>query len=1008
MKIKDIFSTKIEEKIDPVVKVADLLDEKKVTGELGSYVVTPSIEKFFERFFEDFTNTFYVDTEEIGVWVSGYFGSGKSYLAKIMALLIQNREIDHISAIKRFDTRLDKNSPYSGSIQRHLSRIPDIHSDIYAYNINTLVGNNDNHLAQLLLSHYYQNKGYSSNIIYAHVIERELDKQGKITDLHHAIEEFSGKSWNDIRANPTFYRRSFYQAACKVAPNAFRSEDDVISALSEASVGQTINIQTLIEIVMEDLRTEEQRLGKRTRTVFVLDEIGQWIGDNLDRLYHLQALAEEAAIKGKGRIWLIVTTHEDMSTIIETAISLRPDTKKIESRFRYPFSLTTENIELVLQDRLLKKNIQGKTALEELYNINSGMLRGIGQLADSTQILPSCTLENFVAYYPFLPYHIHIIPDIVKSLRSQGGRGEQLSGSTRTLLAITQDIIRAGRRKYLELELGELVTFDEVFENLADDGEIHPDIRSEIKKIEKSVPEAIEYTRKVAEVLYLVRELPYVLRTSDNISRLLIENTSEDLTTIKPKVENNLVKLIDAEMVAQAGNEYEFLTGERRNFEKEVRTRRNQIKHQDRQKGISQFASQVIGFTTIDYKNTEFDVKTFFDGSLSNKKGDVEIRIFSPYAALTGFNISDLEERSLEPANAFTIYILSSRISNLDTELNYYLAMQEVINTWKGDPNRTQLERSLATDREKKELQKIRGSIISKINEGLGNCHIIHKGQARAIVTTNGQNVSNNIREEISKFWPNLYSKFDKVPVKLRNERQDILDVLLGQTRFSAEVKKLKIFDANNQIDLNTPLLDELRRFLITQESALMRIKGDDMLEKFTKPSYGWDAGVVRVGVAALLRNGNIRVLIKKKLYENLNDSELQAALRNIRQFDQIEIEIEKIDVSLDTLINTREALIRITGNKKIEETLSGISEAFENLSTDLLEKTRTIEIWATPADFSLHSDFVDGKDKIEEIVTLPNNARKVDEIYINIVTIENGYNNHKLIYGMLNTLNEL
>ena len=171
------------------------------------------------------------------------------------------------------------------------------------------------------------------------------------------------------------------------------------------------------------------------------------------------------------------------------------------------------------------------------------------------------------------------------------------------------------------------------------------------------------------------------------------------------------------------------------------------------------------------------------------------------------------------------------------------------------------------------------------------------------------------------------------------------------------------------------------------------------MLEKFTKPSYGWDAGVVRVGVAALLRNGNIRVLIKKKLYENPNDSQLQAALRNIRQFDQIEIEIEKIDVPLDTLINTREALIRITGNKKIEETLSGISEAFENLSTDLFEKTRTIEIWATPADFPLHSDFVDGKDKIEEIVTLPNNARKVDEIYINIVTIENGYNKINEIY---------
>jgi hypothetical protein len=54
----------------------------------------------------------------------------------------------------------------------------------------------------------------------------------------------------------------------------------------------------------------------------------------------------------------------------------------------------------------------------------------------------------------------------VKSLRSKGGRGEQLSGSTRTLLAIAQDVLRAGRRPYLTLEVGEIVPFDEIYGNL--------------------------------------------------------------------------------------------------------------------------------------------------------------------------------------------------------------------------------------------------------------------------------------------------------------------------------------------------------------------------------------------------------------------------------------------------------------------------------------------------------------------------------------------------------------
>jgi len=115
--------------------------------------------------------------------------------------------------------------------------------------------------------------------------------------------------------------------------------------------------------------------------------------------------------------------------------------KKIAARFRYKISLTTENIEQVLEDRLLKKNLAGKKEVSTFYQSNAGQLRSMGQLENTLQRLPECTEENFVNFYPFFPYHIHLIPEIVKSLRSAGGRGEQLSGSTRTLLAITQDII---------------------------------------------------------------------------------------------------------------------------------------------------------------------------------------------------------------------------------------------------------------------------------------------------------------------------------------------------------------------------------------------------------------------------------------------------------------------------------------------------------------------------------------------------------------------------------------
>src|SRR5262249_10184852 len=163
--------------------------------------------------------------------------------------------------------------------------------------------------------------------------------------------------------------------------------------------------------------------------------------------------------------------------------------------------------------------------------------------------------EKFATYYPYFPYQVHLIPEIVKALRSKGGRGEQMSGSTRTLLAITQDILRAGRRRYLDEGLGALVSFDEVYNNLSGEGEVSPDL----SRIKDTVPGATELTQRVAEVLYLVREVPFIPRTRDNIARLLVETVDDDLPTVLARVEPELTRLMAAGLVAPIGEEYEFL-----------------------------------------------------------------------------------------------------------------------------------------------------------------------------------------------------------------------------------------------------------------------------------------------------------------------------------------------------------------------------------------------------------------------------------------------------------------
>ena len=982
MQIKEIFKTKIEERIEPVIKVGERQNAAKLAAEIRNYVVTPTIEKYLEDFLEHYTETLRSPTTEIGVWISGYFGSGKSHLAKIAALLIENQILDGVSAAKIFESRISPESRYRDSINRSLSRLNQCHTSVLAFNINGIADDKNTPLAKLLLSQYYLGKGYSKNLVYARVIEAELDKQGKLSQLHSTIEKLAKKSWEDLQKNLSFYSKHLYQAACEVAPEVFSSRQEVEQALNTSEQGDLYNAQFLVRTLLDDLEIQEKSLGKPCRLLLVLDESGQWIEDDAGRLSLLQAFVEEAAAKGQGKIWTIVTTHEDMGSVYDNARALKADMKKIEGRFRFKFSLTTENIGLVLEDRIFKKTITGGTEVKSAYNDNSGILRDLGELQHTNQKLPECSEERFTTFYPFLPYQIHLIPEIVKSLRSAGGRAEQLSGSTRTLLGIVQDILASkGRRNYLTSHVGEIVSFDEVYHNLANN-EVNPDHRDEIKRVTEVVPGGTFLTQRVVEVLYLIGQIRYIPKTIDNLARLLVESTSDDLTSIINKIKPELEKLSKATIIAKIGDNYEFLTGEKRTFEQEVSEEVAILRWQDLESGMIKFASSdVLGFSNIPFKGVEFQTKIYLDDNVVTKDGFVEVKVFSPFAAITS-KVAELENTSLEPSEQKTIFVLCDCISGFDRDLKYYLAMQQVINRWKGDPHQSEEARKLASERESNDLNKLSRSLKTEIQKGLKQATVIFRGSARTITVKAGQTAGETVRGEIAAFFPTLYPKYEKVPVRIINEQKAILSILNGEKNLSTEIQELKLFDKSGQIDLQSPLLDAIRVFLSTRQSRRERTLGKDLLNEFVQPPYGWDAGVIRVGVAALVRSAVLKILINKKPYTNPVDGELQSALKVSREFDKVDLVLEETEPDLDILSEVRQAVIKLTGNRKIDETPSAISEAMEKFGNELLAKAQKAELWATPANLPLSNTFLEGKEVFAKIVSLTNPMHRVNEIH--------------------------
>lgn len=981
MHIREIFETPVEDRIEPVIKVGDRQDERKLVGEISSYVVTPTLEKYIDNFLEHYTDTFLQKTEEIGVWISGYFGSGKSHLAKIIALLVENRLLEGVAACKRFESRVPVTAPHHDALLRSLSRIPNGQTQVLGFNLNTIADSKNTPLPRLLLSQFYQSKGYSANFLYARVIEAELDQRGKLGELHQAVERLTKKPWAEIQNNLSFYARPLYQAASEVAPEVFHAPEEVLQALKNAENGEIYNVQFFIHTVLEDLKVTANRDGKSCRLVLVLDESGQWIEDDKGRLGQLQALIEEAAVAGQGKIWVFVTTHEDMGSIYKNARALQGDMKKIEGRFRHKFNLTTENIELVLEDRIFKKNIAGRSAVTQVYNDNPGVLRDMGQLKDVSQTLPDCTEDRFQKLYPFFPYQIHLVPEIVKSLRSAGGRGEQLSGSTRTLLAISQDILTVGRRKYLNEPVGAMISFDEVYNNLAA-GEVSPDVRRELSRIEEVVPGATTLTRRVAEVLFLIREITYIPRTIDNLARLLVENTTEDLGILRNRIQPELEKLRSAKLVAKVGLEYEFLTGERRTFEDEVTQEATGLKVQDLDAGLAKFVSaDGIGFQTIPFKGTEFPVHIFFDESPITKDGHIEVRVASPLAG-GKIKLPEFENRSLRPDERDTVFVLCENVPGFDEQIRYYLAMRDVVDRWKNDPHKSEEAHKLATDRESVELDKLRRRVNEGLQDGLKSAFIIFRNASRAVSFKSEKTPSEALRADIAGYWPTLYPKFDRVPTRIINEQRAILDVMKGAQSLTSDVRELKIFDKAGQLDPHSPLIDAIRVYLSGRQNRKERTLGRDLVYEFTKPPCGWDPGAIRVGVAALVRTGAVKVLINKRPFTNPADSELQDALRVGRSFDKVELVLEEMEVHSDVLTEVRALVMKLTGTRKLEETTSAISEQMGQFCHAMHDHAARAALWADPAGLPLPSAFSEGRDVFDKILALKNPAHLVNEVY--------------------------
>ena len=565
MNIQNLFERDLFRSINGVVK-ADQLDELSVWQELDEFVVTKELDQHLRRFFSTYGDAIkhHPDPDvagKIGVWVSGFFGSGKSHFIKVLSYLLQNKTHTHQGQSKRavefFESKI-KDAMLFGDIKRAVAS----NTDVILFNIDSKADHRIGRDAILavFLKVLNEMQGYCGDHPQIAHLERHLEGKGKLAQFHDAFRKATGSEWIADRDAYHFHRDEIVKALGETLKMSKESAEKWVDG-AEGSFALTV--ENLCKWVKEYLDSK----GEGHRLIFLVDEVGQFIGTDSHLMLNLQTITEELGTICNGRAWVVVTSQEDIDAVLgEMKQSKANDFSKIQGRFRTRLSLSSANVDEVIQSRLLAKREEVKSDLQEVF-------RQKGDILKNQLTFTNCGMtfknvkdgEDFVQNYPFVPYQFQLVQKIFEAIRRAGATGLHLSRGERSILDAFQS---AGKQVALE-EVGILVPLYRFYPSI--ESFLDTVVKKTIDQAKDNPSLEHPFDIRLLQVLFLIRYVEEVKGNVDNLVTLCVTEIDADRLALRRKIEGSLQRLEKETLINRSGDVCFFLTNEERDINREIK-----------------------------------------------------------------------------------------------------------------------------------------------------------------------------------------------------------------------------------------------------------------------------------------------------------------------------------------------------------------------------------------------------------------------------------------------------
>lgn len=679
-----------------------------------------------------------------------------------------------------------------------------------------------------------------------------MQGRGQFEAFKEAFRSAAGKDWERGREQALLEAKNIANAFAEATGS---DPSDATDILSQYRKDTRVSIEDFASTVKAWI--DDQPKGFRLN--FFVDEVGQYIADNVKLMTNLQTIAESLNTKCKGQAWIIVTAQQDMASVIGDMTQRQEnDFSKIQARFSNRMPLNSADVAEVIQRRLLAKTPEGQVILGNLYDREENNLKTLFDFADGSMKLKNYRdRDHFISSYPFPPYQYDLFQMAITSLSEHNAfEGKHSSVGERSMLGVFQEV----SKKLKDKEVGGLATFDLMFEGIRT--ALKSSVQQSIQIAEKNLDDP--FAIRVLKSLFLVKYVKGFKPSVRNIGILLLSEFEADQTSQRRKIEEALSRLERETYIQRNGEVYEFLTNEEKDVEAEIKDL--DIDPSELSKELEELAfDTILRYRKIKYfvTNSEYAFTRKLDDHAVGREYELAINLVSPLSD----EVESPDTVRMKTMSREELAVAMKPDANFVRDLILFKQTDKFIRQSRSGSPQPGRDRIIA---EKGEQNGRRAKDLEmRLRKLMGSARLFVRGEELEIGGEDAQ-------ERISKAFQSLVEKVYTNLTMLKG-------VEFNETHIHQSVNEDSgFFGMADTID---EAAQEGLNFINRGKNNGLKVSANRFVEHFTQKPYGWPTTAVLCLVGSLVAKGKVEARFDSVILEG---AELARSLNNSRELSNI------------------------------------------------------------------------------------------------------------------------